>query len=159
VDLLLRVNAGRRYRIQQVRFSGAPGLEASELKQALRATRVRRALGLWKLRPAFSDAVVNSDLARLKSLFLARGYFDARVAISSVEYAGERVTVTYSVQSGPQYIVADQRSDRPGATLTRWGVSNFGGIIPWVTEPCDGPWCWRKELCSTPPACSAAWPG
>ena len=85
-DLLLRVEPSRRTRVREVRFTGSPGLPPEELRRALRSTRARRLLpgvpGLWRgwrLFPPFSDARLRADLERLRSLYLSRGYFDARV--------------------------------------------------------------------------------
>ncbi|MFQ5777386.1 MAG: POTRA domain-containing protein [Terriglobia bacterium] len=134
-DLLLRVEPGRRYRVEQVRFSGNPGMEPKELKRALRATRGRRLLpgfpGLWKgwvLRPPFSELRVEADLGRLHSLYLSRGYFQAQVGLSEVEIAGDKATLTIGVESGRGYHVRETwvRGAEPAEELE----PRVGGEVP-----------------------------
>lgn len=103
-DLHLSVEPGPRTTIEAVRFAGNPGLPAEELRRALRSTRVRK-LFAWRLRPPFSREGVEDDLLRLRSLYLAHGYFEARIALAGVEFAGEKATVTLAVDSGPLYRV------------------------------------------------------
>jgi outer membrane translocation and assembly module TamA len=104
VDLEIEVGAGERRVVREVRFTGEPGLGLEELKSELRATRVRRILpGIWKQRPPFSDAAVESDLARLRSLYISRGYYDADVQLQSVEHAGGKSVITIAVNAGPRY--------------------------------------------------------
>ncbi len=111
-DLLLRVEPGRRTRVREVRFSGSTGLPPEELRRALRSTRARRLLpgvpGLWRgwrLFPPFSDARLRADLERLRSLYLSRGYFDARVGVAAVEVVEGKATVTVGVNAGRRYRV------------------------------------------------------
>ena len=111
-DLLLRVEPGRRVRVGEVRFAGSPGLPPEELRRALRSIRARRLLpgvpGLWRgwrLFPPFSDARLRADLERLRSLYVSRGYFDARVGVAAVEVAEGKAAVTVGVNAGRRYRV------------------------------------------------------
>jgi outer membrane protein insertion porin family len=120
-DLRLQVAPGRRHRVEEVKFSGAPGLESEELKRALRSTRIRRWLpgvpGLWRgwrARPPYSERAVAADLERLQSLHLSHGYFDARVGLTEVESAEGDVTLTIGVEPGQRYRV--RRTDIVGAS-------------------------------------------
>ena len=134
-DLLLRVEPGRRYHVEQVLFSGNPGLKSEELKQALRLTRGRRLLpglpGLWKgwvLRPPFSERRVEADVAQLHSLYLSRGYFEAQIGLAEVEITGNKATLTIGVESGPGYHVRETRvrGAEPGDELE----PRLGGEFP-----------------------------
>ncbi len=104
-DLRLRIEEGPQYRIREARFSGNTALPESDLQRALRATRVRRIL-FWKTRPPLTSSALDTDVARLQSFYLSRGYFDARVQQGPVQKEGELASVTYSVDSGPQYKTA-----------------------------------------------------
>lgn len=95
----------RRCRIHEVRFSGNLGVPAQELRHALRATRARRRLPGLTSRPVFSQAAVQEDLERLRSLYLSLGYLDARVELAGAECRDEKTAITFSIESGPRYRV------------------------------------------------------
>src|SRR5258708_3396758 len=87
VDVRLNIRQGESLRVKEVEFEGAPGLDLKELRRALRALRARRILA-WRLLPTYTPEAVDSDLARLRSLYLSKGYFDARVRISDASASG-----------------------------------------------------------------------
>ncbi len=95
VDLLLKVDAGPRYRVHEVHFTGSPGIDPQDLPHALQSTRPS-----WLRHPPFNDQRVEADLARLRSLYLSRGYFNARVSLGEVKFAKENAAVTISLDSG-----------------------------------------------------------
>jgi hypothetical protein len=101
-DLRLRIEEGSQCRIREARFTGNTALPETDLRRALRATRVRRIL-FWKTHPPLTSGAVDADVARLQSFYLSRGYFDARVQQGPVQKEGELARVTYSIDSGPQY--------------------------------------------------------
>lgn len=111
-DLRVRVERGRAYRVQEMRFSGSLGLKPNELRGALRATRARRLLpGVgplwrgWRLLAPLSQQRLQADVERLQSLYLSRGYFDAKVGIATVDTAENKATVTLQVDAGRRYRV------------------------------------------------------
>ena len=108
VDLRLRVEPGTRHQVQEVRFSGSPGVETKQLQHALDSTRVR-----WLRRPAFSDRALQNDVARLRSHYASLGYLDAQVAVGGVEFAQDKARITYAVESG------SQSADFPARELCR----------------------------------------
>ena len=103
VDLVLRVNPGRHYSVQRVNLSGNLGLGENELLHTLRETRERRVPGVWKSHPDFSQARVDSDLERLRALYVSRGYFDAQVTLGGIAYTGNKVAITYVADAGARY--------------------------------------------------------
>lgn len=113
-DLVLRVEPGPQYQVRVVQFTGEPGIEPNELRSKLQATRSRRLLpgipGLWKgwiLRPAFTEAGIEEDLAQLRSFYVSRGYLGARVGLAGTAFEGEDVTLTIEVEAGPRYRLAE----------------------------------------------------
>src|SRR5205823_2214464 len=107
VDLQLTIRAGEPVRVKDVEFTGATGLDPVELRGALRALRPRRVLppipGVWRgwsLPPAYSPEAVDSDLARLRSLFVSKGYFDARVQIEQTDIRGTDARVRVRAEAG-----------------------------------------------------------
>ncbi|HYM09128.1 MAG TPA: POTRA domain-containing protein, partial [Bryobacterales bacterium] len=119
-DLLLKVDEGARYRVQEVVFSGDPGVTPRELRQALRATHVGRVLA-WHMHPAFTQSAVDADRARLESFYAARGYFDARVAAGSLQFAGPNASITFAIEAGSRShartVEAAGRRIAPGGDL------------------------------------------
>lgn len=106
-DLLLRVEPGERYRIGKVRFTGDIALEPKDLSRSLRALRVRRLLPGIKSRPPFVEAAIPSDLERLRSLYLSRGYIDVQVRLDRVEHKEGRTAVTIGIDAGPRYNIRE----------------------------------------------------
>jgi len=106
-DVIANVETGPRQVVREVEFSGDLGIAESELRGALHATRVRRILPkIWKLRPPYSDEAVQSDIARLRSLYISKGYLDAKVRLDHVEHgAGGKDTITIYVKAGPKFAV------------------------------------------------------
>jgi hypothetical protein len=82
-DLVLRVEPGPLYRRKTVRFTGDLGMEAGELRRAMRGSR---------------PGDLEADLARLRTLYLSRGYAEARVR-AAVE---GREQVEVAVEAGPR---------------------------------------------------------
>ncbi len=96
--------------VKAVNFVGEPGIDPEQLRRALRALDPHRILpgipGLWngwRLYRDYSSDAVQADLARLRSLYLSKGYFDSVVRIDSTELREKDAAVTFFVRSGPHY--------------------------------------------------------
>ena len=105
-------------------------MDTRQLPSALRAMRIRRVLPGWKLFPAYNSEAVESDIRRLQSMYLSKGYFDAKVRLRDTLIHGRSAHVSIDVQPGPLYHVRD------------WRIS--GGQIE-IDHAQDRP---RRELCS-----------
>ncbi len=112
VDLRLMVDAGGRVRARAIEFVGDPGLDPQELRGALHALRVKRVTppipglwGGWRMFPAYSSEALQSDLARLQSLYLARGYLDASVRVDDVAIRKNEASISIRVEAGSRYRV------------------------------------------------------
>jgi hypothetical protein len=105
VDVRLNLEPGVRVRVKQVTFTGKPGINAPELNGALRALKIRRVLPRWRIFPAYTPEAAQSDLARLRSLYLSRGYFDSSVRLDDVEVQGGEARVSITIDPGPLSIV------------------------------------------------------
>lgn len=115
-DLLLTVHQGDPVDIKEVDFQGKPGIDAHQLQSALRALRIRRMVpsvpGLWHgwtLFPAYNAEAVESDIRRLQSMYLLKGYFDASVRLEDTVIRGRSAYVSIEVQAGPLYQVSHWR--------------------------------------------------
>lgn len=112
VDLLLTVKTSGAVRVKEIDFAGGPALDPKELRAALRALRIRRLFpgmpGLWdgwRLLPAYGVEAVDADLARLRSLYLSKGYFDSNVHLRDVEIRGTNAYISILVEAGRHYDV------------------------------------------------------
>jgi len=119
-DLLFRIQRGPRTTVRAVRFAGKLALPEKELRRTLEATRSRRILPFWRMQPPWNEAALLSDLDRLRSRYLARGYFAARVTLAGVAFAQNAATATLTIEvdSGPRYRV-EQLALPPGETRAR----------------------------------------
>jgi outer membrane protein insertion porin family len=117
-DLHIAITPGDRIRVTEIQFAGDSALESKELHQALRALRIRRILG-WPLFPAYSPEAVEADLARLRSLYLSKGYFDAKVRLDGIDIHDKSAAVSIRVEAGPLYRVKDRRPCDICASLLR----------------------------------------
>lgn len=109
VDLHLTITPGARIRVKQVEFTGKGAEDSKELRHSLRALQVRRILG-FPLHPGYSREAVDADIARVRSLYLLKGYFDARVQLEGIDIQQNRAEITILVEPGPRYRVQDGRS-------------------------------------------------
>jgi outer membrane protein insertion porin family len=114
VDVRLAVHAGDAVDLKAVEFRGDLGLDIHELRGALQAARIRRLFppipGLWagwRWFPVYNPQALDTDLARIRSLYLSKSYFDARVHLDDVEIQGKTAKVTILVESGPQYRIRE----------------------------------------------------
>jgi Surface antigen variable number repeat len=115
-DLRLYVETGERRRMGKVELAGELGLRPDEIRRALRATKSRTILptfgGLWRgwtLRPAWSEEAVESDAARLRSLYISRGYFDAAV-MPEIEERNSLANLRFRLQPGSRYDIRTLRT-------------------------------------------------
>jgi outer membrane protein insertion porin family len=104
VDLHLNVDPGKRMRVREVQFDGDLGLAPRELNGALSAIHIRR-IFRWRLLPAYNQQAIEADLARLRSLYMSQGYFDANVRLEDTELRPDGAHVRIFVQSGTRYQV------------------------------------------------------
>ena len=104
-DLRLTVHASEPVRVKNIDFSGDPALSPAELHGSLKALRARRIL-FWRILPAYSPEAVESDMARVVSLYLSKGYFDAGLRVEDTAIEGEHAALRVSVDAGPRYQAA-----------------------------------------------------
>ncbi len=127
VDLKLAIHATRAVSVKQIDFVGSPGLDEKELRGALQALRVHRLVpkipGIWqgwRLWPSYSREAIGADLARLHSLYVSKGYFDAKVRLDDAEIQGKDASVRIFVDSGPRYRVREwslAKTGKPPVTI------------------------------------------
>jgi outer membrane protein insertion porin family len=153
VDLKLHVQTGTAVRVKQLTFEGDPGMDTRDLSHSLRALRTHRIL-FWKMLPDYTVAGVDYDVARLRSFYLSKGYYDVRVTARDPQIDGKDATIRVWIESGQRYAGApDPRSVCSGffaqrRASARQGVLNFsarmhvdlsGGVAHVTTRADLGP--------------------
>jgi len=118
VDLTLTVDPGQRVRVKQLDFAGDVQLDPKDLRHALQALRVRRVFppipgiwGGWRLLPAYSPDAVQSDLGRLQSLYISKGYLDVSLRLDDIRVTHGDANVTVRVDAGSRYRVSSASID------------------------------------------------
>jgi len=129
-DLQLSVERGPTLRVREVQFTG-PAAHDKTLRKQLRALRPRRVLpgipgiwGGWKLHPLYQRQLVEADVERLRSYYLAQGYLDAGVRIDRVDLSNNRASVTLAVDPGPRSRIG--RIGIEGLTIEGLTADNAG---------------------------------
>jgi len=102
VDLKLHVQLDAAVGVRQLAFEGDLGLKPEQLWHNLRALRFHRIL-FWKLLPDYTTDHVDYDVARLRSLYLSKGYYEVRIAAGDAQIQGKDATVALWIESGPHY--------------------------------------------------------
>lgn len=122
-DLVLKVERGRLHEIDQIHFTGNLGLRPGELRKALGTLQPRRLIpslgplwGGWRLLAPYSKAQVRTATDKLRSLYLSRGYFDARIDVTEAEAGQGKVALAFHVDCGPRYDVQKVEMTESGAT-------------------------------------------
>ena len=128
VNLTLTVDPGQRVRVKQLDFNGDVGLNPKDLQRALQALRVRRVTppipGIWsgwRLFPAYSPDAVQSDLGRVQSLYLSKGYLDVSLRLEDIKVNHGDANIAVHVDAGPRYSVAMASIDGAAADVTTPG--------------------------------------
>ena len=129
-DLILHVQAEDPVRIRQVTLVGEPGLGRKEILNAgpsLKGKRVLPAIpGVWKgwtLAPTYNESVTNSELERIRSLYLSRGYFDASVRLDHTDIAEGKATLKLRLDLGKAQHVRGWTALGPGGDLGSGAVN------------------------------------
>jgi outer membrane protein assembly factor BamA len=114
VDLLIHVKAGDSFEVKKVEIVGDTVFPEKDVKRALAALRDKRIIPpipfVWHgytIHAAYSDNAVQSDLAKLQSFYIERGYFDAKVSLEDTDIQGENASVRLFVKAGPHYNVRE----------------------------------------------------
>jgi hypothetical protein len=123
-------------RVKAVDIVGDPGIDPEQLRRALRALKPHRLIpripgvwGGWRLLPIYNREAVGADVSRLRSLYLARGYFDATVRIDNTELREKTAEVTLFVRSGPLYDTSEPIPQVCSALLAQRRDAERQGIL------------------------------
>jgi len=106
VDVRLRVRAGDKpVRVTAVEFTGDTILTEKQLRGSLQALKIHHGALAFLPKPRYSDEAVDADVARLHSLYVSKGYFDALIRPDNVDVDGRDATVRIRIVAGQAYRV------------------------------------------------------
>ena len=106
VDLRLNIDAGPALRVKHVELTGDLGLSPHALRGSLSPLQAKTMVPvLWHILPDYSPELVDAEVAHLRSFYLSRGYFDARVSAADTIIQGKDATVNIAIDAGPRYQV------------------------------------------------------
>jgi len=91
-DLKLTLDLGTDTHIKHVDLAGHLGLDPKQLRQPVRA-----------LRKSDSPEALDAAVARLRSLYLLHGYFDATIRTTEIPEARRAARLQVDIDAGPQY--------------------------------------------------------
>ena len=124
-DFEVRVERGPRVRFGGVDIEGVLLFDAAHLRKALKATAPRRWLpgvpGVWKgwvRRAPYSPERIESDVAALRSRYIAEGYLAAKVGLEEVRIEENRAHVAIRVDAGPRYRIENASMETPQDSLS-----------------------------------------
>jgi outer membrane protein insertion porin family len=113
-DLLIHVTSGDSVQVKDVKITGDTVFPERDVRRALQALRDKRVIppipGIWHgyvIHAAYSEAAVQSDLAKLQSFYIEHGYFDAKVSLEDNEIKGEDASLRLFVKAGQHYNVRE----------------------------------------------------
>ncbi len=102
VNVVYRVQAGVRLRVEAVRFEGNEAIADRELKRLMISVKSAGLLSKGRYEPA----LLRSDLLAIRELFRRKGYLDATVGHEILfDEAMERVYLVVRIRQGPLYEV------------------------------------------------------
>ncbi len=133
-DLEIDITAGERVRVKDVQIDGESAIDGKQVRRAVRDLRVRRILG-WPVYPAYSAEAVDQGLARLRSLYLSQGYFDASVRLESAEIHGKNAELRIRADAGRLYQLKQRPCDlcaalfRARRDAERQGILDFSATL------------------------------
>jgi outer membrane protein insertion porin family len=102
--LLYRIEEGPRVQIGDIEFVGNEAFGAGTLKQVIKIKERK-----WLLWPYyFTEEAVEEDVDRLREFYYSRGYLNYKIdARTELSADGERMDVTFVIEEGPVYRVAE----------------------------------------------------
>lgn len=103
VDMLVYIDRGEKVKIDDIDFEGNEKLSDKRLRKALKNTKEKMLLRLWK-RSKYIKADYKEDLVNLIDTYKENGYRDARVLSDSIIYIDDKtISLQIEVEEGDQY--------------------------------------------------------
>jgi len=125
VNLVFRITEEERAKVKRVLFKGNSAFKAKTLRKTV-ATRRSWWQYVFRFGGYFDEAKLESDRDALQELYGGKGFLDFQVDVTR-QYTSSRkwVSLTYSINEGPSYVVSDVRI----AGNERFGDDELVGLV------------------------------
>ncbi|MCC8193910.1 MAG: outer membrane protein assembly factor BamA [Deltaproteobacteria bacterium] len=104
--LVLTVNEGNKLYIKDVRLEGVRQLSESDVKNELYLTE-RGWLSWITGTGVLREEMIDRDAAAIGQYYMNNGFIDVAVGAAKVDYADDGITITFPINEGERYRVAD----------------------------------------------------
>ncbi len=103
VNLYLNIDKGSKIKVKNIDFNGAEKLKASKLRKAMKNTKQRNPINVFK-RSKFIEEDFRDDLESLVNKYKESGYRDARVISDSIiKNDDNTISILIDLEEGEQY--------------------------------------------------------
>ena len=107
VILVLKIDKGKRVKINEIKFNGNKEVSSKKLKAQLKETKEKRFWRVWKA-SKYIEADFHEDLDMAVAYYSSQGYRDARVITDSVVPVNDKLVDVYvSLNEGRRYYFGD----------------------------------------------------
>lgn len=135
-DVAVKVDEGNRAKVKKVEFTGNIIYSASDLRKSMKQPAWWNPLW-WMKKKSYDEGEFESAKAEITSMYLAKGYVDAKVDISETPYDQKgNIKVNVRIEEGPLYkfgkVTLSGATLFPEAELRRFVLAKPG--IPASTE-------------------------
>ena len=110
VKMVVQIDRGSKVKISEINFEGNDFLSDKKLRGALKKTKRRNPIRIYKASKFIEDDY-DADLKNLLDKYKEKGYRDARIVEDKVEYNKEKnsIAINIKVEEGRKYYFGDIR--------------------------------------------------
>ena len=107
VNMVLAIDKGKKVKIKEIVYSGNSVLKESQLRSAMKNTKERNYLRVWK-RSKYIEEDYKADLTSLINKYKENGYRDARILSDTlIKNNDDTVTLNINLEEGEKYSFGD----------------------------------------------------
>ena len=122
VNIFFDINLNNKFLIKNIYFIGNTVFSSSTLSSVISSTEDYW-LNIFSSSSIPSLRRLNYDISSIKNFYLTEGYYDVQVSNASIElFDNNHVNLTFSIDSGPKYIINESYADNKSNSLTKENV-------------------------------------
>lgn len=107
VNMVLAIDKGKKVKVKEIVYSGNSVLKESQLRSAMKNTKERNYLRVWK-RSKYIEEDYKADLTSLINKYKENGYRDARILSDTlIKNNDDTVTLNINLEEGEKYSFGD----------------------------------------------------